>query len=60
MGAQLQKSAGYAFSTAVDQPFNDTLEATRTALADQGFGVLTEIDMAATLKCKLAAAIPRR
>lgn len=58
MSAQLPESAGYALSTAVDQPFTDTLEATRTALADQGFGVLTEIDMAATLKSKLGADIP--
>lgn len=48
----------YALSTTVDQPFAPTLEATRLALADQGFGVLTEIDLAATLKAKLDAEIP--
>ena len=48
----------YALSTTVDQPFASTLEATRAALADQGFGVLTEIDLAATLKAKLDADIP--
>jgi uncharacterized protein (DUF302 family) len=46
---------GYALSTTVDQPFNQTLEATRSALVDQGFGVLTEIDLAATLKAKIDA-----
>jgi uncharacterized protein (DUF302 family) len=49
---------GYALSTAISRPFADTLEATRTALADQGFGVLTEIDLAATLKAKIDADIP--
>jgi uncharacterized protein (DUF302 family) len=49
---------GYALSTTVRRPFADVLEATRTALADQGFGVLTEIDLAATLKAKIDAEIP--
>jgi len=44
---------GYALSTTVDQPFEQTLEAARAALAEQGFGVLTEIDLKATLKTKL-------
>ena len=43
----------YGLSTVVDLPFEPTLEATRSALADQGFGVLTEIDLAGTLKAKL-------
>ena len=43
----------YALSTTVNSPFAETLEATRSALSDQGFGVLTEIDLAATLKAKL-------
>ena len=28
----------YALSTTVDQPFEPALDATRTALAEQGFG----------------------
>ena len=48
---------GYALRTEVDQPFADTLDATRAALGEQGFGVLTEIDLQATLKAKLDADI---
>ncbi len=48
----------YAISTTLDRPFAATLDATRSALADQGFGVLTEIDLAATLKAKIDAQIP--
>jgi uncharacterized protein (DUF302 family) len=48
----------YALSTTVDQPFEQVLAATRSALADQGFGVLTEIDLADTLKAKIGAEIP--
>jgi uncharacterized protein (DUF302 family) len=33
--------------------FEDAVERTRSALAEQGFGVLTEIDVRATLKTKL-------
>ena len=44
---------GYALTTTVDGTFEQTLEATREALVRQGFGVLTEIDLRATLKSKL-------
>ena len=40
----------YAIAVTVYRPFGGTLAATRDALAAQGFGVLTEIDMQATLK----------
>ncbi|MFG2451694.1 DUF302 domain-containing protein [Streptomyces sp. NPDC048512] len=33
--------------------FDDTVTAVREALADQGFGILTEIDVTATLKARL-------
>jgi uncharacterized protein (DUF302 family) len=49
--------ATYAIGVTVDRPFGQTLTATREALAAQGFGVLTEIDMQATLKAKLGVDI---
>jgi len=47
----------YALTTTVSRPFADTLAATRASLADQGFGILTEIDIQATLKAKLGVDI---
>jgi uncharacterized protein (DUF302 family) len=47
----------YAIAVTVDQSFDQTLVATRDALAVQGFGVLTEIDLQATLKAKLGVDI---
>ena len=45
----------YGSTVVLDQPFEDTVAAVRVALADQGFGVLTEIDVQATMKAKLGA-----
>lgn len=42
-----------AIATALQTSFADAVARTREALAAQGFGVLTEIDMTATLKAKL-------
>ena len=48
----------YALSTTVAAPYDETVESVRAALADQGFGVLTEIDIKATLKKKLDVDVP--
>jgi uncharacterized protein (DUF302 family) len=42
-----------AFEAKTDLPFEEAVERCRQALADEGFGVLTEIDVKATLKKKL-------
>ena len=43
----------YAFGKTVGLPFDQATEAVTQGLAREGFGVLTEIDVAATLKKKL-------
>ncbi len=45
--------SAYGLSVTLHADFADTVERTRAALAEQGFGVLTEIDVAATMKAKL-------
>lgn len=43
----------YGLSKELDMPYDDALERVKDALKSEGFGVLTEIDMQATLKEKL-------
>ncbi len=42
----------------VPLPFADAAEAVRESLADAGFGVLTEIDLSATLEQKTGVTLP--
>src|SRR6266511_1046864 len=48
----------YAFGKTVQMYYEDAIERATEALAKEGFGVLTEIDVAATLKKKLGKEIP--
>lgn len=48
----------YTMSTTLDRPYVESVAAVRAALADQGFGILTEIDLKATMKEKLDVDVP--
>lgn len=50
--------SGFTLSTTCELPFVPTLELARQALGEEGFGVLTEIDLQATLAEKLGEEIP--
>lgn len=43
----------YYFSNTIDMPFDQAIEHVTKALSEKGFGVLTTIDVKATLKKKL-------
>jgi uncharacterized protein (DUF302 family) len=43
----------YGFGITVELPYEQAVARTREALAGEGFGVLTEIDVAATLRQKI-------
>jgi uncharacterized protein (DUF302 family) len=45
--------ASYGIRTTVPTPYEETIPRVVEALKQQGFGVLTEIDVAATLKAKI-------
>jgi len=48
----------HTMSVSLDRPYEESVVAVREALSGQGFGVLTEIDVAATLKQKLDVDVP--
>jgi uncharacterized protein (DUF302 family) len=49
---------GYTLTARSPQGYDDTVARVRELLADAGFGVLTEIDIRATLKAKLDVVVP--
>ncbi|ABL79687.1 MULTISPECIES: DUF302 domain-containing protein [unclassified Nocardioides] len=48
----------FTLSATVERPYDETVAEVREALAGQGFGVLTEIDIRATLAAKLGVDVP--
>lgn len=53
MSAQQPQQMKYGFSRTVEVPFDAAIEKTRAALKEEGFGVLSEIDIKEKLKEKL-------
>lgn len=49
----VEQSTNYGFSTTVDLDYGQTVERTKEELSNEGFGVLSEIDVSATLKEKI-------
>jgi uncharacterized protein (DUF302 family) len=47
----------YTITTTLARPYDEAVSAVREALGEQGFGILTEIDLKATLKAKIDADI---
>ena len=51
-------SSKYAFGRTVSLPFDEAVRRAVEALGEQGFGVLSDIDVAATLQKKLGLDVP--
>jgi uncharacterized protein (DUF302 family) len=52
------ESGSYTMRVLTPLPFDDAVTRVREALAEQGFGVLTEIDVQATMRAKLGVDVP--
>jgi uncharacterized protein (DUF302 family) len=55
MEVMMERGKEYAFSAVLDTSYEDAVSRVTNALKEEGFGVLTEIDVKATLKKKLNA-----
>ena len=53
MSAQQPQHSKYGFSKTIDVPYEEAIEKVRAALKEEGFGVLSEIDIQEKLKEKL-------
>jgi uncharacterized protein (DUF302 family) len=51
-------TTGYGSAVTLDRPFQEVVADVRRVLKDQGFGVLSEIDVQATLQEKLGESMP--
>ena len=51
----MSTATGYTLSTTVDLDFADAVDRVRAELKQEGFGVLCEIDVQATMRAKLGA-----
>lgn len=49
----MREVGSYAFTVTTPRPFDDAIARVTSLLAEQGFGVLTEIDVQATFRMKL-------
>jgi uncharacterized protein (DUF302 family) len=54
----ITQTTPFGFSVTVQGEYEPTVAAVRAALQQEGFGVLTEIDIRATLKAKLDVDLP--
>ena len=52
-------SSEFGFGKVVDLAFDDAIEKVTATLADEGFGVLSDIDVSAKMKEKLGKDMPR-
>lgn len=50
----------YAMSLTLDRLFDDVVPDVKNALAEQGFGIISEIDMQETLRTKIGVEIDRQ
>jgi uncharacterized protein (DUF302 family) len=54
-----QQNSDYAIVKTVSSSYSETIEAITKTLVEQGFGILTNIDISATLKNKINVDYPR-